>query len=69
MIFIIVIAALVLLMFAPQLWIRHVMRKYSNELTDMPGTGGELAEHLIERFKLTGIVGTCGGRPRGRGRG
>lgn len=55
MILVILFAALILLMFAPQLWIRHVMRKYSNELTDMPGTGGELAEHLIERFKLTGI--------------
>ena len=55
MIFILLFAALMLLMFAPQLWIRHIMRKYATELTDMPGTGGELAEHLIERFELNGI--------------
>lgn len=55
MVFLLFIAAIMLLMFAPQLWIRHIMRKYSNELSDMPGSGGELAEHLIERFKLTGI--------------
>lgn len=55
MIFMFLFAALMLLMFTPQLWIRHVMRKYSNELSDLPGTGGELAKHLIERFQLNGI--------------
>lgn len=55
MVLIILLAALILLMFAPQLWIRHVMRKYGNDLPDMPGTGGELAEHLIKRFELHGI--------------
>jgi hypothetical protein len=55
MVFAVLVGALVLLMFAPQIWVRHVMRKYGQEIDGMPGTGGELAEHLIERFKLTGI--------------
>ena len=54
-ILIIIMLLLVLLMFAPQLWICYVMRKYSEDLSDIQGTGGELAEHLIERFELTGV--------------
>ncbi len=43
------------LIYAPQWWVKQVMRRHAAELTDMPGTGGELAQHLIERFKLDGI--------------
>jgi uncharacterized protein len=31
------------------------MRKYSNEIDDLQGTGGELAQHLIDRFELSGV--------------
>ena len=31
------------------------MRAHAGELTDLPGTGGELAQHLILRFQLEGI--------------
>ncbi len=43
------------LSYVPQFWIRRVMRQNSHDLPEIEGTGGELAEHLIERFKLTGI--------------
>jgi len=43
------------LVFAPQLWVKQVMRKHHREVPDMPGTGGELAQHLIQRFALNGI--------------
>ena len=39
----------------PQFWVRFVMRKHGKEIADMPGTGGELAEHLVERYELTGV--------------
>ena len=39
----------------PQLWVRFVMRKHAKEIDDMPGTGGELAEHLVERYELSGV--------------
>lgn len=55
MIIAIFLVLMLILMYAPQLWIRHVMKKYAKELPDMPGTGGELAKHLIERFELRGI--------------
>ncbi len=38
--------------FGPSLWVKFVMRRYSTEKPEMPGTGGELAKHLIERFSL-----------------
>ena len=31
------------------------MRKYSAEIPGLPGTGGELAQHLVKRFELEGI--------------
>jgi Zn-dependent membrane protease YugP len=31
------------------------MKRYARELPDLPGTGGELAKHLIQRFELNGV--------------
>ena len=41
--------------FGPQLWVQHVMRRHGAERPDFPGTGGELAEHLIELHGLDGV--------------
>ena len=43
------------LIFGPSLWVKMVMSKYSSEKPTMPGTGGELAKHLIERFSLKDV--------------
>lgn len=48
-------AILAILVYLPSFWVRHVMSKYSKELEDLPGTGGELAAHLVKRFELEGI--------------
>ena len=45
-----------MLVFMPTLWVRWVMKRYSTEVPDMPGTGGELAEHLIEKLGLEGVA-------------
>ncbi len=47
---------LAILVYVPSFWVRHIMSKHSKEITDLPGTGAELAKHLIERFELTGIT-------------
>ena len=39
----------------PQFWVRYVMRKHGKDIEEMPGTGGELAQHLVERFELEGV--------------
>ena len=46
---------LLALKFGPSLWVKFVMKRYSKEKPEMPGTGGELAEHLIERFTLKDV--------------
>ena len=42
------LAAFVGLIFGPQVWINWTMRKHAAERPDMPGTGGELARHLLD---------------------
>jgi len=48
-------AVVLVLVFLPTLWVRWVMKRYGRELPDLPGTGGELAQHLIRRFELDGV--------------
>ncbi|MAM85771.1 MAG: Zn-dependent protease [unclassified Hahellaceae] len=52
MLFVLVIVLVLLLIYGPHLWIRHVMARHGGTLDELPGTGGELARHLIERFDL-----------------
>ena len=35
---------------------KFVLWRHSKELKNMPGTGGELAEHFVERFALQGVT-------------
>ncbi len=46
------IAVLALAVFGPQLWVRRVFAKYGTPREDFPGTGGELARHLLDRFDM-----------------
>ena len=55
MIFAIAAILLVSLIFGPQIWARHIFKKYAVEIDALPGTGGELAEHLINRLKLEDV--------------
>jgi len=61
MFYLILLCLLLALAYGPSLWVRYVLRKYSTELPDMPGTGAELAIHLIERFKIEGVQVQMGG--------
>jgi hypothetical protein len=40
------------LIFGPQAWIRSVMSRHGQERADFPGTGGELARHLLDEAGL-----------------
>jgi len=46
---------LMLLILGPQWWVRYVLSKHNKSLDGMPGSGGELANHLLERFELTQV--------------
>ena len=50
--YIILLAIFLLLMFLPQWWVKHIMQKYNKPINALPGTGGELAQHLIEQYQL-----------------
>ncbi len=47
-----IILLILIVVFAPQFWVQYVLRKYSEDIEAMPGTGGELAKHLAEQFNI-----------------
>lgn len=53
--YIILIPLLLLIIFLPQYWVRHILFKYNQQQQDFPGNGGELARHLLDRFELNHI--------------
>jgi uncharacterized protein len=48
-------ALLLALIFLPQWWVRSAMRRHAKERKDFPGTGGELARHLLDLAKLAEV--------------
>ncbi len=52
MIGILLLILFAVVVFGPQLWAKAVLRRYASERTDLPGTGGELARHLLDQFGL-----------------
>ena len=46
---------LVALVFGPSFWIKHVLQKHGVERPDLPGTGGELARHLLDEANLADV--------------
>ncbi|WP_373503156.1 zinc metallopeptidase [Aestuariivirga sp.] len=43
------------LIFGPQAWIRATMQKHGVERADFPGTGGELARHILDKAGLSDV--------------
>jgi Zn-dependent membrane protease YugP len=53
MIYAIVIAVVLMLIYGPQLWVQWVLNRYNRDAeANFPGTGGELARHLLDRYDL-----------------
>ncbi len=46
---------IVVAVFGPTLWVRFVMHTYSTPIEGMPGTGGELAAHLLKRYEVDDV--------------
>lgn len=44
-----------IVIFGPQLWTRRVFAQYNGPRSDYPGTGGELAQHLLDRLDMKHI--------------
>lgn len=50
-----IIVLLLLLVFGPQWWARYTFRRYAQALPRIPGTGGELARHLLDHFGMPDV--------------
>ena len=55
MLFVVIGLLIVLIVFAPQWWVKFVLSRHDKQLDGMPGTGGELARHLLDKFELTHV--------------
>ncbi|MEX2479522.1 MAG: zinc metallopeptidase [Gammaproteobacteria bacterium] len=55
MLALLVILALAVI-FGPQLWARHALQHHNGERADLPGTGAELARHLLSSARLDGYA-------------
>lgn len=49
------LALLVFCIFAPQWWVRRTMARHQEERADFPGTGAELARHLLDEAGLADV--------------
>ncbi len=38
--------------YLPNFWAQHTFRRYAGEREDIPGSGGQLARHLLDRFEM-----------------
>lgn len=56
MLALIAIAALLIVVVMPQLWVRWTISRHSKDRPDLPGTGAELARHLLDHFQLQHIT-------------
>ncbi len=52
---VLVLLLLLIVVFLPQFWVQWVIKRYSQPIDKLPGTGGELAQHLINRFELQDV--------------
>lgn len=53
MIYAIAIIVVLLLIYGPQLWVQWVLNRHNRvDEANFPGTGGELARHLLDRYEL-----------------
>lgn len=53
---VLVLLLFIIIVFLPQLWIQWVIKRYSQTIDALPGTGGELAQHLINRYELEEVT-------------
>lgn len=44
------------LAFLPQMWVKGILKRHGGERTDIEGTGGEFARHLLDRMDLKTVA-------------
>ena len=57
MVYLIVLLLLLAAVFLPQVWVQRILARYNvRPESNFPGTGGELARHLLNRFGLDDVL-------------
>lgn len=56
MLYFVIALAVIALIFGPQAWVHSQMSRHAVARADLPGTGGELARHLLDRFQLGAVT-------------
>ena len=51
-----IILLLLVLFLGPQWWARYTFRRHADDLPRIPGTGGELARHLLDQFGMQDVA-------------
>ncbi len=54
--FLVLILFILAIIIGPGLWVKRVLKNNSDTREDLPGTGGELAAHLMAKYKLEGVT-------------
>lgn len=49
------LAVILLILIGPQLWTKWVFSRYRKHRDEFPGTGGDLARHLLDRFQMSHV--------------
>ena len=52
---ILLFGAILALIFGPSICTKRVLRRNGQERSDFPGTGGELARHLLDQLNLSAV--------------
>ena len=53
--YLILILVLILLVFGPQWWAHYTFRRYAKPVPRIPGSGAELARHLLDRLEMQSV--------------
>jgi Zn-dependent membrane protease YugP len=51
----ILLLLLVVIIYGPQIWAKRILTKYSKHRDDFPGTGGQLARHLLDKLDMSEV--------------
>ncbi len=55
--YLLLVCLFLLLVYGPQFWVQWVLKRYNQKVEDnFPGSGGEFARHLLDRFDLEVIT-------------
>lgn len=53
MVYILIIGLILIIVYGPQFWVQAVLARYNRKAeANFPGTGGELARHILNRYDL-----------------